>query len=218
MGGHLNSVVGLLLRHNKVEIRTLGARLLAQFEKVQVGTIWHLCSRPKSTCFILTGSVRVLCMQGREVLLQQCQDVCMHPNIQSACTNALKRHPDHCILQNALAIQVDSDYVDQLEQFVPLVCANCETRPVGLYDPSPEHVRALNVVCMQALRQHLALARRISFTSRHLEHMMNVALDTLVQPASDMDMADACGDDMDSMDPVNRRSSGQTLSWCPSHC
>lgn len=37
VGGHLNSVVGLLLRHNKAEIRTLGARLLAQFEKVQVG-------------------------------------------------------------------------------------------------------------------------------------------------------------------------------------
>ena len=36
VGGYLNSVVGLLLRHNKAEIRTLGARLLAQFEKVQV--------------------------------------------------------------------------------------------------------------------------------------------------------------------------------------
>lgn len=36
VGGHLNSVVGVLLRHNKAEIRTLGARLLAQFEKVQV--------------------------------------------------------------------------------------------------------------------------------------------------------------------------------------
>ena len=36
VGGHLNSVVGLLLRHNKAEIRTLGARLLGQFEKVQV--------------------------------------------------------------------------------------------------------------------------------------------------------------------------------------
>ena len=119
---------------------------------------------------------------------------------------------------NALAFQVDSDYVDQLEQFVPLVCANCETHPVGLYDPSPEHVRALNVVCMQALRQHLALAHRVSFTSRHLEHIMNVALDTLVQPASDMDMADPCGDDMDSMDPVNRRSSGQTLCWFSLYC
>ena len=109
---------------------------------------------------------------------------------------------------------MDSDYVDQLEHFVPLVCANCETHPVGLYDPSPEHVRALNVVCMQALRQHLALAHRVSFTSRHLERMMNVTLDTLAQPASDMDMADASGNDMDSMDPAFRRSSGQRLSWC----
>lgn len=36
VGGYLNSVVGILLRHNKAAIRTLGARLLAQFEKVQV--------------------------------------------------------------------------------------------------------------------------------------------------------------------------------------
>ena len=108
--------------------------------------------------------------------------------------------------------------MDQLEQFVPLVCANCETHPVGLYDPSPERVRALNVVCMQALRQHLALAHRVSFTSRHLERMMNVTLDTLAQPGSDMDMADASGDDMASMDPAFRRSSGQTLSWFSPHC
>lgn len=36
VGGHVNSVIGLLLRHSKTEIRTLGARLLAQFEKAQV--------------------------------------------------------------------------------------------------------------------------------------------------------------------------------------
>lgn len=36
VGGYLNSVVGILLRHSKAAIRTLGARLLAQFEKVQV--------------------------------------------------------------------------------------------------------------------------------------------------------------------------------------
>ena len=35
---HLNSVVGVLLRHNHVEIRTLGANLLATFIKVQVIT------------------------------------------------------------------------------------------------------------------------------------------------------------------------------------
>lgn len=133
VGGHLNSVVGLLLRHNKVEIRTLGASLLAQFEKVQV----------------------------------------------------------------------DSDYVDQLEQFVPLVCANCEAHPVGLYDPSPKDVSALNMVCMQALRQHLALAHRVSFTSHHLEQMMNVTLDTLAQPGSDMDMADGSGDGIEGSQPVD---------------
>lgn len=115
---------------------------------------------------------------------------------------------------------MDSDYVDQLEQFVPLVCANCEAHPVGLYDPSPEHVRALNVVCMQALRQHLALAHRISFTSHHLEHMMNVALDTLAQPVSEMDIADASGDGMDSLQPLDppyTRSSGQTLNFLRHH-
>lgn len=41
VGGYLNSVVGLLLRHNKAEIRTLGARLLAQFEKVQVSFFFN---------------------------------------------------------------------------------------------------------------------------------------------------------------------------------
>ena len=44
VGGYLNSVVGLLLRHNKAEIRTLGARLLAQFEKVQVSFHFTLTS------------------------------------------------------------------------------------------------------------------------------------------------------------------------------
>ena len=37
--GHVNSVIGLLLRHNKAEIRILGAHLLAQFEKVQVSLL-----------------------------------------------------------------------------------------------------------------------------------------------------------------------------------
>lgn len=126
-----------------------------------------------------------------------------------------KPHPDiliTCVLIKHFALQVDSDYVDQLEQFVPLVCANCEAHPVGLYDPSPEHVRALNVVCMQALRQHLALAHRVSFTSCHLEHMMNVTLDTLAQPTSEMDMIDGSGDGMDSVDPPYQRASGQTLT------
>lgn len=114
---------------------------------------------------------------------------------------------------------MDSDYVDQLEQFVPLVCANCEAHPVGLYDPSPQHVRALNIVCMQALRQHLALAHRVSFTSRHLEQMMNVTLDTLAQPAPDMHMADGSGDGIEfsqPLDPPHIRSSGKTLSCYPS--
>ena len=39
---HLNSVVGVLLRHNHVEIRTLGANLLATFIKVQVIYL-HMC-------------------------------------------------------------------------------------------------------------------------------------------------------------------------------
>ena len=45
VGGHVNSVIGLLLRHNKAEIRILGARLLAQFQKVQVSLScpWHFC-------------------------------------------------------------------------------------------------------------------------------------------------------------------------------
>lgn len=114
---------------------------------------------------------------------------------------------------------MDSDYVDQLEQFVPLVCANCETHPVGLYDPSPQHVRALNIVCMQALRQHLALAHRVSFTLRHLEQMMNVTLDTLAQPAPDMDMADGSGDVIEGSqpwDPPHIRSSGKTPTSYPS--
>ena len=118
-----------------------------------------------------------------------------------------------------LPLQVDSDYVDQLEQFVPLVCANCEAHPVGLYDPSPKHVRALNVVCMQALRQHLALAHRVSFTSRHLEQMMNVTLDTLALPASDMDMDDGPGDGIEGSQPLDTpyiRSPGKTLTCDPS--
>lgn len=117
-----------------------------------------------------------------------------------------------------MALQVDSDYVDQLEQFVPLVCANCEAHPVGLYDPSPKDVSALNMVCMQALRQHLALAHRVSFTSHHLEQMMNVTLDTLAQPGSDMDMADGSGDGIEGSQPVDppyRHSLGKPLTCVP---
>ena len=128
-----------------------------------------------------------------------------------------------CKSQQSLAIsssiyfdlQVDSDYVDQLEHFVPLVCANCEPHPVGLYDPSAEHVRVLNVVCMQALRQHLALAHRVSFSSHHLDHMMTVALDTLAQPLPDVDLADSLQDGMDGLQPLEStvaRSSGLILS------
>ena len=109
-------------------------------------------------------------------------------------------------------VQVDSDYVDQLEHFVPLVCSNCETHPVGLYNASPEHVRALHIVCMQALRQHLALAHRVSFTSHHLEHMMDVTLNVLAQPALDGDMADGLDDGLDNLqalEPPFRQSSGR---------
>ncbi len=40
---HLNSVVGVLLRHNHVEICTLGANLLATFIKVQVTYLDRSC-------------------------------------------------------------------------------------------------------------------------------------------------------------------------------
>ncbi len=109
-------------------------------------------------------------------------------------------------------VQVDSDYVDQLEHFVPLVCTNCEAHPLGLYDPAPEHVRVLNIVCMQALRQHLALAHRVSFTSHHLEAMMKVTLNTLAQPVSDAEAAEDRDTDVDSLHPLDpqfMRSSGQ---------
>jgi len=107
---------------------------------------------------------------------------------------------------------VDSDYVDQLEHFVPLVCANCEVHPLGLYEPAPEHVRVLNIVCMQALRQHLALAHRVSFTSHHLESMMKVTLNTLAQPMSAAEAAEDTDSGMDSLrplDPPFQRSLGQ---------
>lgn len=111
-------------------------------------------------------------------------------------------------------IQVDSDYVDQLEHFVPLVCANCEAHPLGLFDPSPDHVRVLNIVCMQALRQHLALAHRVSFTSHYLDHMMNITLNALAQPPPDGDLAEGLEDGLDSLQPLDppfRRSSGLPL-------
>ena len=109
---------------------------------------------------------------------------------------------------------MDSDYVDQLERFVPLLCTNCEAHPLGLYEPSPEQVRALNIVCMQALRQHLALAHKVSFTSHHLEHVMTVTLNMLAQPVPDGDIAEGLDNGMDSLhslEPPLRRLSGQTL-------
>ena len=63
VGGHLNSVVGLLLRHNKAEIRTLGARLLAQFEKVQVGAC-NLATFPHtamSLCIDVCSATSQIC-------------------------------------------------------------------------------------------------------------------------------------------------------------
>lgn len=95
-------------------------------------------------------------------------------------------------------LQVDSDYVDQLEHFVPMLCANCEAQPVGVFDPSADDLRVLNIVCMHALRQHLALAHRISFTSHHLEDMMKVTLDTLGRAAADVNTAEQLSDDLGS--------------------
>lgn len=91
-------------------------------------------------------------------------------------------------------LQVDSDYVDQLEHFLPMLCANCEAQPVGVFDPAADDVRVLNVVSMHALRQHLALAHRISFTSHHLEGMMKVTLDTLGRAAADVNTAEELTD------------------------
>ena len=95
-------------------------------------------------------------------------------------------------------MQVDSDYVDQLEHFVPMLCANCEAQPVGVYDPTADDIRVLNIICMHALRQHLALAHRISFTSHHLEGMMKATLDTLGRAASSVNIADELYDGMGS--------------------
>ena len=102
--------------------------------------------------------------------------------------------------------------MDQLENFVPLVCTNCELHPVGLYDPAPEHVKVLNIVCMQALRQHLALAHRVSFTSHHLEAMVKVTLNTLAQPMTDGEVAehtDIGTDTLPSLNPPFRHSLGE---------
>ena len=65
---------------------------------------------------------------------------------------------------------------------------------------------------MQALRQHLALAHRVSFTSHHLEHMMTVSLNMLAQPVPDGEMAEGLDNGLDSLQPLEppfRRSSGQ---------
>ena len=99
--------------------------------------------------------------------------------------------------------QVDSDYVDQLEHFVPMLCANCEAQPVGVFDPSADDVRVLNIVCMHALRQHLALAHRISFTSQHLEGMMKVTLDTLGRAAANVNTAEELHDGMSTERAMN---------------
>ena len=64
-------MVGLLLRHNKVEIRTLGASLLAQFEKVQVGAMMPSPCMSVQHLPILTGYVRVFMHKQAVVLLQQ---------------------------------------------------------------------------------------------------------------------------------------------------
>ena len=68
---------------------------------------------------------------------------------------------------------------------------------------------------MQALRQHLALAHRVSFTSHHLESVMKVTLNTLAQPVSATEEVEEVGDGMDSLPPLDpplRRSSGQPLT------
>ena len=113
------------------------------------------------------------------------------------------------------ALQVDSDYVDQLEHFVPMVCSNCEAHPVGLYDPAPEHLRILHIACMQALRQHLAMAHRMSFTSRYLEAMMKVTLSTLAQPLPEGEAAEDLYDGPDVFEPPPRHSISQQPSQQP---
>ena len=98
---------------------------------------------------------------------------------------------------------------------MPMLCANCEAQPVGVFDPSADDVRVLNIVCMHALRQHLALAHRISFTSQHLEGMMKVTLDTLGRAALDVNTAEELNASMSTdqvMNPAaatSRRSPAQ---------
>lgn len=115
---HLNSVVGVLLRHNHVEIRTLGANLLATFIKVQL----------------------------------------------------------------------DLDYVEQIEAFVPMVCANILEHPLGLFQPSAENVTTLNVACLHVLAQHLQLCQRGSISPRKLEALENAVLDVLDRPISPLEL------------------------------
>ena len=86
-----------------------------------------------------------------------------------------------------------------------MLCANCEAQPVGVYSPTEDDLRVLNIVCMHALRQHLALAHRISFTSHYLEAVMKVTLDTLGRAAlpTDLEIAEDVGDGVSSAHALN---------------
>ena len=180
---HLGSVVGLLLTHASPQLRKLGVDLLIDFIKCQVGG-W-------------LGAVRCGAEEWAPMLL-----FCQLKNPSEAHSCSLPAGPylvAHSLLGlssslvPSLWLQQTSDYVPQLEAFVPLLCANASphvtvTAVGGAAAGSPaaaaaavagEQWGALRAACLRALLEHLRFCARLSYVSYHLHTVTFAVLESV---------------------------------------
>lgn len=89
-------------------------------------------------------------------------------------------------------VQATSDYVPQLEGFLPLLCRDANPRLPSLGDrrggggggPEPAALVALRTACLRAVLEHLRFCARASYVSHHLDSLTYCVLDCMEQGAA----------------------------------
>jgi len=102
-------------------------------------------------------------------------------------------HPCACriltLLIRVTTVQGDADYMQQLEAFVPALCRNAAPTANGA---AANGAGGGSAAALQALRAHVALASRLSLSTRHLDAIESAALANLMRaPATNTGLPDA---------------------------
>jgi hypothetical protein len=155
---HLGSAIGLLLCHPLPQLRKLGVDLLISFIKCQVSmagiTEWHDCM-----------ANRYKKQRHKEAAVRGLANCNASPLITLT-------QPFFC----RLLLQQTSDYVPQLESFVPLLCQNAKPEAATASNATSavaaselaDHWAVLHASCLRALLEHLRFCARLSYVSYHL--------------------------------------------------